>query len=205
MGDQIRLTDEEIAEVVQRAHEIHALERRFEEQGSEIDQYVQVAEEMGVPREAMVQALGERFVFLEEHLEVGQLVFAKSGDGHSYVARVDGVFESRAQVRFLNGSDASVGLHELQRASFTPGSPVEYFSKEYGMNVRGRCVSYNKDGHTLTVSTWGEEHTVPLEKVRLRGPRAPLPFKENLIWILAGASLLVGGGVGALVMYFVMR
>ena len=63
MSGKLNLSDEEVAAVVQRAHEISALEHRLESSEAQFEQYVKVAEEMGVPREAMEQALNDGLHF----------------------------------------------------------------------------------------------------------------------------------------------
>ena len=202
---QKHLTDEEISQVVERAHEIHSLENRLVPSESQYEQYVKVAEEMGVPREAMMQALNERFAFLEETLNEGDFVFAKSGDGHYYVARINKVVESGARVQFLNGSHASVGLHDLRQASFTPGSSLDFLSKEYGMYIKGRCEQYNSAAQTVTVSAWAEEYTVPRSKVRLRKEKSPSKLDARSIIVMIALSAVAGGGIGAAIMYFIAR
>ena len=169
------------------------------------EQYVKVAEEMGVPRDAMRQALNERFAFLEETLNEGDFVFAKSGDENYYVARIDKVVESGAHVKFLNGSEAVVGLHDLRKASFTPGSSFEFHSKEIAMYIKGRCVQYNSEDQTVTVSGWGEEHTVPLSKLRIRKEKSPSKSDARFLALMIALSAVAGGGIGAAIMYLVSR
>ncbi|MCH7905002.1 MAG: hypothetical protein IH944_10610 [Armatimonadetes bacterium] len=205
MTARLDLSDEEVAAVVQRAHEIHSLEDRLDTSESQYEQYVKVAEEMGVPRDAMMQALNERFAFLEETLNEGDFVFAKSGDGHHYVARIDKVVDSGAHVKFLNGSEAAVGLHDLRKASFTPGSSLDFLSKDYGMFIRGRCVQFNSAAQTVTVSAWGEEYTVPLHKVRIRKERSPSKFNARALILMIALSAVAGGGIGAAIMYLIAR
>ena len=192
MSGNSRLSDEEIAAVVERAHEISELETRLKPGESEMEQYVRVAEEMGVPREAMEQALKERFAFLEEKLDTGQIVFAKSGDGHFYLAKVKSAAEGRAQIKFMNGSDAVVGVHELQRATFTPGTQMDFYTKQYGMYIRGTCEAFNETAQTISLRAWGEMHSVPLDKVRLRKEQPGLNVSIKT-WMIAGVSLLAGG------------
>ena len=205
MTSRLDLSDEEVAAVVQRAHEIHSLEDRLDTSEAQFEQYVKVAEEMGVPRDAMMQALNERFAFLDETLNEGDFVFAKSGDGHYYVARIDKVVESGAHVQFLNGSEAAVGMPDLRKASFTPGSSLEFLSKEFGMYVKGKCVQYNSAARTVTLSSWGEEYTVPLSKLRIRKEKSPSNRDARSLALMIALSAVAGGGIGAAIMYFVTR
>lgn len=199
----VRLSDEELAAVVNRAHEIHSLQDRLEESKGSLDEYVRAAEEMGVPREAMVQALNERFAFLTREIEPGQLVFAKSGDGRHYAAKVVAVNKDAVAVRFLNGGDGTVGRHELQEASFAPGTDYEYHSPSYMMHLKASVVRYDRDAMTVTFNYWGTEETVPLSKVRTAKPRTP--GKGMPPWVLNVVIAASSGAIGALVMWLVMR
>jgi hypothetical protein len=190
----VRLSDEELAAVVQRAHEIGSLQGRLDESRRGLEEYVKVAEEMGVPREAMMQALSERFSFLDREIETGTLVFAKSSDGRAYAAKVVSAGEDSVHVRFLNGGEARVGRHELQEASFSPGAQYEYHSPSYMMYLKSAVVRFDRDAMTVTFNYWGTEETVPLSKVRTARPRTG-PGVPPLVYTLDNA--LGTGVVGA--------
>lgn len=198
----VQLTDEELAAVVQRAHEISSLQGRLEESRRGLDEYVKVAEELGVPRDAMMQALSERFAFLDREIETGTLVFAMSSDGRSYAAKVVSAGEDSVQVRFLNGGESRIGRHELQEASFSPGAQYEYHSPSYMMYLKSQVVRFDRDALTVTFNYWGTEETVPLSKVRTprvrTGPGVPP-------WVYTVVTALGTGVIGAAVTWLVMR
>jgi hypothetical protein len=198
----VRLSDEELAAVVQRAHEIQSLQGRLEESRTSMDDYVRVAEEMGVNREAMVQALTERFAFLDREIEPGLLVFAKSGDGRCYPAKVVTTNGDMVSVRFLNGGEARVGRHELQEATFAPGAQYEFLSPSYQMYCKAQVSRFDRDSLTVTFNYWGTEETVPLAKVRMPKPRAKGSVPP---WVYALVASLSTGVVGAIVTWLVMR
>ena len=199
---EVRLSDEELAAVVQRAHDIHTLQGRIGEERRGLDEYVKVAEEMGVPREAMMQALNERFAFLDREIETGQIVFAKSEDGRAYAAKVVSSGEDSVQVRYLNGGEARVGRHELQEATFSPGTVYEYHSPSYMMYLKSQVVRYDRDSMTVTFNYWGTEETVPLSKVRVPRPRTGPGVPP---WVYTVVAALGSGVIGAAVMWLVMR
>jgi hypothetical protein len=197
----VRLSDEELAAVVRRAHEITSLQGRLEEGRNSLDEYVRAAEEMGVPREAMMQALHERFAFLERDVEPGTLVFALSGDGRHYAAKVLKCDGDSLAVRFLNGGEGVVGRHQLQEPSFSPGSEYEYHSPSYMMYLKAQAVRYDRDALTVTFNYWGTEETVPLAKVRTVKPRSgigPPPWVYTL-------AIALGSGVLGAVLALVLR
>jgi hypothetical protein len=192
----LRLNDEELAAVVQRAHEIQSLQGRLDETKTSVEDYMRVAEEMGVSREAMQQALSERFAFLHREIEPGTLVFARSSDGRGYAAKVVSSDGDAVHVRFLNGGDARVGRHELQEPSFAPGATYEFFSPSYSMYVRGQVTRFDRDALTVSYSAWGSEETVPLSKVRTPRPRSG-PGVPPWVYTLL---ISLGAGIGATVL-----
>jgi hypothetical protein len=198
---EVRLSDEELAAVVRRAHEIQALQGRLEQSRGTMEEYVSAAEEMGVPRDAMMQALNERFAFLNREIEPGLLVFARSSDGRYYAAKVLEARGDAVAVRFLNGGEGTVGRHELQEAAFAPGTDYEYQSPSYMMHVRATVVRYDRDAMTVTFNYWGTEETVPLSKVRTVKPRVGgVPA-----WVWTLVSALSTGAVATFVTWLVMR
>lgn len=199
----VRLSDEELADVVRRAHEIQSLQGRLDGTRGSIEEYVRAAEETGVPREAMLQALNERFAFLTREIENGQLVFAKSGDGRQYPAKVIAVTGDAVSVRFLNGGEGIVGRHELADANFAPGTDYEYLSPSYMVHMKAPVARYDRDAMTVTFNNWGTEETVPLAKVRTLRPKKAAGTISP--WILTVAVSAGTGILGAIAMWIAMR
>jgi hypothetical protein len=198
---EVRLSDEELAAVVRRAHEIHALQGRLEESRGSLGEYVAAAEEMGVPRDAMMQALNERFAFLNREVTPGMLVFARSSDGRNYAAKVVSADGDAVAVRFLNGGEGTVGRHELQEASFAPGAVYEYYSPMNMRYVRGSVVRYDQDAVGVTFNTWGIEETVSLAKVRTPHPNS----KGVPAWVWIAVAALGSGAVATFVTWLIVR
>ncbi len=198
MSNGFNLNQEELAQVVQRAHEIESVQERLEATDNTIDDYVSAAGEMGISEAAMRQALEERFAFIVGEIEEGTLVFAKSGDGRSYPAKVKSVGEKAIDVEFLNGGSATVSRHELQEANFSPGTRFSYYSPMNMSYINGAVVSVNRTALTATFNTWGIEETVPLSKVRINKP-SNFPKLEFKTWMLIAGGVLSGGVIGALI------
>ena len=57
----------------------------------------------------------------------------------------------------------------------------------------------------MTLSAWGEEHTVPLSKLRIRKEKSPSDLSGRSIILMIALSAAAGGGIGAAIMYFIAR
>jgi hypothetical protein len=126
------LTETELAETVQRAREIADHSRELASPEAEYDAYLHAAEEMGIPREAMLQAIRERRVIPGETLEVGQRVFAPSADGFWYVAELLSLTEHTAKVRFLEGGEHTCATSDVRPLSLIPGRKLQGDIKGWG-------------------------------------------------------------------------
>ncbi|MGQ0643246.1 MAG: hypothetical protein ACT4P6_21080 [Gemmatimonadaceae bacterium] len=83
----MRLTDDELRDVLARAEEIQRTTRHGSEWNAELAAVTGAAEEVGLSRQAVERALNERFSFLVTPPAPGTLIWAKSADGKFYVAR----------------------------------------------------------------------------------------------------------------------
>ena len=119
----MRLTDDELRDVLQRAEEIQHASRSEDEMHAELEAVIGAAEEVGLARSAVERALRERLNLVRTP-NVGALVFAKSADGKFYVAEVLSISPDGVRVRFLRGSEHVVAHDELRPASFIPGERV---------------------------------------------------------------------------------
>lgn len=191
------LSDEDLALVLRRAHEIES-----SGQGG-IEDYIAAAEEAGISREATMLALKERLGQPMAPPDSGQMVFAKSADGHFYVATVSGTEGALISVRFVNGSDAKVPVADIRDFSVTPGKKLSIHSS--GMWFDGEVIRFNPESRSVTMNLWGSEETVNLEKVRLRKPNA-LELDKNLnLWTNRIGWFVMGSGVGALILWLLTR
>lgn len=203
---RLGLNDEELRDVLARAQEI-SLEQSYVLREDEVAQYVDAAAEAGIPRDATLQALRERLALIHPHLSEGQLVFAKSGDGRFHAARLVKVETNSATVRFVSGGESVLKLDELRAFSLTPGSKLQHYSSLYGSWITAQVTRFNAEANSVTLSTWGTEETVPLDKVRLPVRHDEADFTDQAyragVWLVGG--LAGGGAIGALVTWLLMR
>lgn len=191
-----QLTEEQVREVLTRAEQIHLGE------DLSADSILKAAEESGLPREAIEQALRERFEHLEAPPQVGDIVFARSGDGNYYIAKVQKAEGDRVGVEFLAGGRKELRLEDLIAASFTPGQRFTVDWPGWGW-AAGRLLSYNAKSQKVTMQGWAEQKTLPLKSIRLDGNRAGSTRGQAMaIWI---GGMISGGVLGAVLTWLLMR
>jgi hypothetical protein len=200
------LDDATLGEVVKRAQEIQDQTQLMLEPHPDLEQYVRAAEEAGIHRDATMQALRERLSFPIEQFKPGEYVFAKSADGFYYVAMLHEIEGRKAKVEFISGSEHFCDAADLRLFSLTPGQKISYYSKGSGMWWEGQLSKFSREKKQVTVTSWGETETIPLDKVRL--PRnvevLPMALRAKL-WAVGIASALSGGVIGAILMKLLMR
>jgi hypothetical protein len=199
------LNEQEIREVIGRAQ---LLESRSQEllQSQENDELVRAAQEAGISRDAVLQALRERFEQQTHTYDVGDLVFARSGDGHLYVAKVLGQGTTAHTVRFLNGSEAVIANADMRPLSLTPGQKVNFYTPSYGTWMDGHVEQVNMDAFTATILCWGVSTPASLEKVRIIDRPSSLPVATTAtLWAVGLVSLMSGGVIGAIIQHFLRR
>lgn len=163
------LNQAELSETIRRAQAIAEQGRELSAPEGQYGDYLQAAEEMGVPREAMLQALRERMLIPSETLEVGQQVFAPSADGFWYVATLLSVSEHTARVRFLEGGEHTCAATDLRPLSLIPGRKLQGDIKDWGWWA---CIALRHDPQKERVQVmhddWaGGKEWLPLRKLRL--------------------------------------
>jgi hypothetical protein len=197
------LSQEEMGEVLRRAQEIERQPLLLAGEPSELEQFVQAAEEAGISREATLQALRERLSPPVDQLAEGMLVFAKTERGHFYVGRVLGAEGLTARLMFLSGGEGTVDVRDIRPFSMTPGRHFEAFV--WGWWYRVELVRYNHESKAVTVNCWGSEATVPLEKVRLAAERKPRRHAWPTWATTFAAGVATGTGIGAALLYWLTR
>lgn len=196
----------EMEEVLKRAQEIHDQTKHLAVTEDEVEGFVKAAEEAGLSRDATLQALRERLGYGEDAFEPGANVFAKSTDGHYYIAKVVSKSGTRATVRFCTGGEDTVSTIDLRAFSMVPGRKLQYFSPSSSWWWDADVVRVNVEGGSITVRCWGMEETVPFEKVRLPKEHKPLTSSERAsLWMVGVSAALTGGAAGALLTYFLTR
>jgi len=190
------LTEEQLSSVLRRAQEIDAAGL----QGSELEAYVAAAEEAGISRDATMQALRERLGYSVVAAETGAQVFARSADGHYYVAKVEKVEEKTATVRFLNGATATLPQTDLRDLDLTPGRKLNYLSPSASMWSNGTVTKFHPDSMTVDLESWGMTESVSLDKVRiLRQSVVGGVTQVANLWAMRLWWLVGGLGIGVLI------
>jgi hypothetical protein len=197
----MRLTDDELRDVLERAEEIQLATRHGPQWNAEVAAVLSAAEEVGLSRRAVERALRERLNLPALPPAVGSLAWAKSADGKSYVAEVLALSDDGARVRFLGGSEHLVPLDELRSCAFIPGERVVVDWPWWGTwtctviayDAANQCVKLN-DG-------WGYTKTFPISEVWLAPHKPPHPTsaRRKVYATLVGAGLAAGTVIGAIV------
>ncbi|MBX3114530.1 MAG: hypothetical protein KF836_08185 [Fimbriimonadaceae bacterium] len=164
-----KFTEQQVREILARAEQIHL--GATNEQESDTKALIKAAEEAGLPREAVEQALRERLDTQTPNLTPGEFVFAPSTDGKLYVAEVKSSGSNTTTVQFLIGSELSVPSSQIQPAVFLPGSKVKANWPHWGWWTC-TVLSFDKPNRLVRLSDgWGTEKTFPLTEIRLDPPR----------------------------------
>src|SRR5687767_2232752 len=132
MQQHLELSDGELGETLQRAREIAGHSREPDARQGGYEGYLKAAEEVGIPREAVLQALYERLLIPAERYAPGQRVFAPSADGFWYLAEITGLGQHTATVRFLSAGESTCALADLRPASLIPGRKLQADCKGWG-------------------------------------------------------------------------
>lgn len=161
------MREDELSGLLRRASEISTETEEILTNDPEMAMIAHSAEEAGLPREAVLQALRERLAERNNLFKANEIVLAGSADGMFYAALVKGTEGGTVKVRFFQGGDAFVPATAIQPFSAIPGSKFQFFTDALGMWTTGRLTRFNEDSRTATFECWGTEYTVPLDKVRM--------------------------------------
>jgi hypothetical protein len=190
----MRLSDEELRDVLARAEEIERTSRAGDEWSAEVAAVVGAAEQVGLSRQAVERALSERLKVFAAPPAIGTLVWAQSTDGKFYVAEVQSTSDDGARVRFLRGAEHDVTLDQLRPCAFIPGERVICYWPWWGPWTC-TVMSYDRNEQHVKLSDgWGDAKTFPVSEVWL----APPKVSSNRSRVYA-TLLGVGAGVGALI------
>lgn len=203
----MRLTDDELRDVLGRAEEIERTTRRGNEMRAELQAVIGAAEEVGLSRAAVERALRERFD-LGPPPTVGDRVFARSADGKFHVADVLSISGDDVRVRFLRGGEHSVALDEIKPCSVVPGQRVMCHWPWWGP-WSCTVISYHAATQYLNLSDrWGSTTTCHLADVWLETERQPdtRTPRKRVYGVLINVSAGLGAAaVGALLTALLLR
>ena len=197
----MRLTNDELRAVLERAAEIQRDERDVE-----LSHVVSAAEEVGLSRQAVERALSERLNISLTPPTVGELAWAKSVDGKFYVAKVMSLFDGGANVRFLRGSQHRVALDEVRSCTLVPGERVVVNWPWWGPWTCS-VISYDADRMEVKLTDgWGDTKTFPISDVWLTPAKPPSSAARKRVYAkLIGVGVAVGAALGALATAILVR
>lgn len=193
------LNSQELSDVLQRAQQLEARQVAQAEAGHDLQSFIRAAEEVGIGREAIMQALREKVGHSIENLEVGERVFAKSADGAFYVAVVKEIRGTKVKVNFLHGSDHELPLADLRPFSLLPGQRLEVNWPTWGWwNVE--LTRYDDTSGKLTASDGLSAKEFSLTEARLPAQRTEQQQRVSALLFRVGiAAASAGAVIGALV------
>ena len=208
---ELRLDRDDLLQMLSRAEEIAAADAGRSPLEARFVEYLQVTDELGLPRQAVLRALHEQLGLQDLQVEPGVRLFAPSVDGFWYAASVVDVDRDRVRVRYDAGGQAVCDYAELRPFSLVPGMAVQACWK--GNNKwHSACVrQYNAETNQITVFRADVYHAdgvielLPLDQVRLPPPKRQeerRPFQ----WVSApGPDLLLKLAAGSGVGFFICR
>lgn len=202
----MRLTDDELRDVLARAEEIQRASRHGAEMNAELEAVIGAAEEVGLARPAVERALRERLSLPAAPPAVGALTFARSADDKFYAAEVLSVSAEGVRVRFLRGSEHVVTLDQLRPCAFIPGERVVCNWPWWGPWTC-TVVGYDAVKQRVKLSDGWDTKTFPIAEVWLADARKARASgaRARVYATLIGAGAGVGALVGSIITALLMR
>ncbi len=202
----MRLTDDELRDVLARADEIQRASLHDDEMKAELEAVIGAAEEVGLTRLAVERALRERLALPAKPPAVGELAFVRSADRKFYVAEVLSISAEGVRVRFLRGSEHLVTADQLRPCAFIPGERVVVNWPWWGPWTC-TVVTYDAGGQRVKLSDgWGDTKTFPVNEVWL--PATPTSgdhrSRRRVHATLIGAGVGIGAVIGSIITALLM-
>lgn len=208
----LKLSEEELGQAYYRASQIveQQTDTAFSQSAKQdYEAYLTAAEEVGIPRQAMLQALRERFLIPMEAVKPGDLIFAPAGDRQWHAAQILRVEnDTSIIVQFLNGGEQSIALTDIRPLGLVPGREVEFdyqvvVPEMQGIWHKGKVAEYDPVNKQARITYGLTAYTVPLTRLRLRAEKQALPLSVRALLfravLIAGS---IGGGIGLLLGHF---
>lgn len=203
-----RMSGEEWSAILGRAAEIQRAAEDSADAQADIDAMMSAAEDVGLTRTAVEQALKERLAGAPQALPpaVGARVFARSTDEKMYVAEVLEVGSAGVRVQFLKGDELVVPAGDVRPASFVPGQRVSVNWPWWGA-WSCTVVSFDATRQRVKLTDgWGDEKTFKVSDVWLPRQRPTgHPARTRAYLALVGAGAGFGALVGAVVTALLLR
>jgi hypothetical protein len=196
----VRLTDQELRKVLARAEEIERAAQQGDNRNIELDAVIGAAEEVGISRHAVEQAMTELLDVPSDLPVIGSLVWARSVDNKFYVAEVVSVSEQAAGVRFLRGSEHQLPLSDLRPCAFAPGERVVVDWPMWGEWTCTVLAYDEEDGRIKVSDNWGSTKTFNIEDVWLSKVRSdPRVARRHIAVKLIGYGVAAGAAIGSII------
>ena len=202
----MRLTDDELRDVLARAEEIQRASLRGDELNAELEAVVGAAGEVGIARHAVERALRERVDIFATPPTIGTQVFAESADGKFYVADVLSIGDEGVRVRFLRGSEHVVANDQIRPCAFIPGERVMCNWPWWGPWTC-TVIAYDAAKQRLRLDDRsGTTKTFPVSEVWLPPARKAEHQARTRVYVtLLAAGAAVGALAGSIVTALLLR
>ena len=186
----MRLSDDELREVLNRAEEIQRHSQAAYSMQAEMEAVIGAGESVGLARPALERALRERLAFGSlEPPSPGTLVFAESADGKYYVAEVLSVAGDSVRVRYVRGSEHNVTLEQVRPCAFLPGERVIVNWPWWGPWTC-TVISYDAAKQKVKLSDgWGTTRSFPVAEVWQSRMGRNEKFRISATWLGIGVAL----------------
>lgn len=186
------LSNDDVNAVLLRADQIQRAELRGADE-AEIQRFIERAEASGYSKEAVLQALRERFGVAAPPVAVGDRVFAKSANNKYHVATVTARGPGGMRVKYLSGGEQTIPSDEVRPFVLVPGERV---SVDWPMWGPWSCevMAYDEPNGRVTLSDrWGSEKSFPISDVWIEPPSTSSAWGYALWFLLMGGGALIGG------------
>ena len=194
------LSDDDVNAVLLRADQIQRAAVRGANE-AEVRRFVEKAEASGYSREAVLQALRERFGVTSLPVAAGDRVFARTSDGKFRAATVvsPDTGHGELRIRHFLGTEQTLGPDDVRPFSLAPGERVGVQWPHWGA-WSCELVSYDAATDTVRLSDrWGSEKEFRLSDIWLEPPSRG-GVGPALTWVaLMGAGGVIAAILGTLV------
>ena len=194
------MSNDDVNAVLLRADQIQRAAVRGAEE-AEIQRFVERAEAAGYSKEAVLQALRERFGVAAAPIAPGDRVFAKSSDNKYHIATVVSRGRGDMRVRYLRGGEQVVPSDEVRPFALVPGERVNVHWPNWG-SWSCEVLAYDEATGTARLSDrWGSEKTFPISEIWVEPPSlSGSGFGSFLFWsAVFGGGAVIGGIVTSII------
>jgi hypothetical protein len=200
----MRLSDDELRDVLARAEEIQRNSRTADTMQAEFEAVIGAGEAVGLTRPALERALRERLELADTPPPPGSRVFAQSADGKFYVAEVISAADDSVRVRYLRGSEHTVTAAQLRPCSLLPGEKVMANWPWWGP-WKCAVVSYDAAKQKVKLTDgWGYTRSFAIAEIWQSGRKAG-SGKARLYATWLGTGAGVGAILGSAVTWLLLR